>query len=205
MKRIRRMLSIFLVVIMLMTCADFAALAEAVLTLPKALKIIEEEAFYGDQSIDKVVVPDGTTEIRSKAFANSSLKEIELPDSVKFIAPDALPPVSTGLTVTVNKDIYAYNWAVDHGYIEASSTLEITNVGCSVDGIILLNSTVLWAVSVEADSNVQYEFVLLRQAKEIARQDYGSKNFFRYTLSKSGDYTLKITCRDGQSLNNGVK
>ena len=28
------------------------------MTLPKALKVIDEEAFYGDQSIDKVDLPD---------------------------------------------------------------------------------------------------------------------------------------------------
>lgn len=83
--KMKRLLAIFLV-LMLMS-SDICAIAEAVatLTLPKALKIIEEEAFYGNTSIEKVIVPDGTTEIRSRAFANSSLTEINLPDSLTLV------------------------------------------------------------------------------------------------------------------------
>ena len=80
-----------LLVIMLMS-SDMTVLAESViktLTLPAALQIIEEEAFYGNTSIEKVVVPDGTTEIHSKAFADSSMTELVLPDSLTFIAEDA--------------------------------------------------------------------------------------------------------------------
>ena len=79
---------------------------------------------------------------------------------------------------------------------EALSKLQITNVNCSVDGEIPISKTVLWAVSTEADSDVQYEFVLLRGMKEIAHQDYGAKNFFRYTFSNPGEYTLNISCED---------
>ena len=86
---LRRLLAIFLVLMLL--SADICAIAEAVatLTLPSALKIIEEEAFAGNTSIEKVIVPDGTTEIRSRAFADSSMTELVLPDSLEFIADDA--------------------------------------------------------------------------------------------------------------------
>ena len=76
------------------------------------------------------------------------------------------------------------------------STVVITNVNCSVDGEIPLNRTVLWAVSADADSDVQYEFILLRRTKEVAHQNFSAKNYFRYSFSQSGDYTLKITCQD---------
>ena len=85
----------YLLVLMLLS-ADVAAVAEevliplpqadSVLMLPAGLKTIEEEAFCGNTSIDKVVVPNGTTRILNRAFADSSLKEIELPDTLTFIS-----------------------------------------------------------------------------------------------------------------------
>lgn len=57
--------------ICIMLCVFAAALAE--IKLPASLQIIDQKAFYGDTSISKVIVPDGTTEIHSLAFANSSL------------------------------------------------------------------------------------------------------------------------------------
>lgn len=54
-----------------------------------ALQTIDEEAFYGTASIGKVVVPSGTTEIRSRAFAESSLTEITLPNELNVIGEEA--------------------------------------------------------------------------------------------------------------------
>lgn len=104
---VRRVLAIFLVLMLL--SADICAIAESVatLTLPSELQIIEEDAFYGDTSIDKVVVPDGTKEIRSRAFANSSLTEIELPDTLTFIADDAFSGCGT-INIVVPENCYAY-------------------------------------------------------------------------------------------------
>ena len=77
-RNLRRLLAIFLVLMLLST--DICAIAEAVatLTLPSALQIIDEEAFAGNTSIERVIVPDGTTEIRSRAFADSSMTELVL-------------------------------------------------------------------------------------------------------------------------------
>ena len=50
------------------------------------LEVIEVEAFYGDDSLDEVVLPEGTVSIGSRAFANSSLRRINLPDSLTIIA-----------------------------------------------------------------------------------------------------------------------
>ena len=86
------------------------------LTLPSSLIIIEEEAFYGNTAIEKVILPGRIKEIRSLAFANSSIKEINLPDSLEYIADNAFS--GTNLKkVTANQGTKAYDWAVDHGYI----------------------------------------------------------------------------------------
>ena len=52
------------------------------MTLSVALKVIQAEAFCGDTSLDKVVLPDGIKRIESRAFADSTLTEINLPDSL---------------------------------------------------------------------------------------------------------------------------
>ncbi len=117
--KLRKMLVGILVLVLV--SADICALADtlAAIQLPQALKIIEEEAFYGDTSIEKIVVPDGATEIRSKAFAESSLKEINLPGSITHIENDAFDGCGK-IVMTAEMDSYAYEWAIEHGYIERS-------------------------------------------------------------------------------------
>ena len=76
-------------VVMLLVNGSVAALAENVLTLPSAVRVIEEEAFEGDTSIDKVVLPEGVTAINARAFADSTLSEINLPASLESIDDSA--------------------------------------------------------------------------------------------------------------------
>ena len=73
MKAAQRLVAMILVLVLLMANGGITALADAVLTMPAALQIIDEEAFYGSTSIDRVVLSNKVTEIRSKAFANISL------------------------------------------------------------------------------------------------------------------------------------
>ena len=113
MKIFRRVLSLFTLGVMLIALASSAAYAASGLVLPKALKIIEEQAFYGDKSLGTVVLPDGITEIHSKAFANSSVSEINLPVSLDYIADDAFDNAAS-VTFTAKAGSYGYNWAVQH-------------------------------------------------------------------------------------------
>ena len=111
--------------ILLFLCMCGCAVAEEIptLALPSMLQIIEEEAFCGNLSIGKVVVPDGTTEIRSRAFADSSLVAIELPDSLTRIADDAFEGCDQ-FQLVVQQGSYAYEWAVKNGYIKPSAPAE---------------------------------------------------------------------------------
>ena len=95
------------------------------LTMPAALKIIHEEAFYGDTSISKVVLPEGLTEIQARAFAGSSLSEINLPASITFIDQSAFDGPDK-VTVTVNEGSYAYDWAVTNNYIVTTDNPNIS-------------------------------------------------------------------------------
>lgn len=117
----------------------FAATATAeagVFTLPSSMKTIKAEAFYGDDSLYQVILPNGVTTIGSKAFAYSTLQVIHLPASLTSIADDAFLDCS-GITVTADAGSYAYEWAVENGYIvpltitaTADTMTIITGVTC---------------------------------------------------------------------------
>ena len=84
-KKIGNLIRFILSIIMIL-CLCQSALADT-LEFPPGLKTIEDEAFYGDQSLDKAVLPDGIQDIGNKAFGNSGLKEINLPDSLENNVP----------------------------------------------------------------------------------------------------------------------
>ena len=79
------------------------------------LQIIEEEAFCGCTAIFRVEVPEGITEIRSRAFAESTLHEISLPGSLVYIADDAFMGC-LDFCVEAEEGTYAYNWAEENGW-----------------------------------------------------------------------------------------
>lgn len=84
-------LSVYTVLIcLLLLIVPASANAEVgMMTLPSSVKIVEEEAFYGVAALDKVVIPEGTTEIHSLAFVGCSLTEVVLPSTLTYIASDA--------------------------------------------------------------------------------------------------------------------
>ena len=82
-----RLILIFLLIGVMLLCACPALANE--LALPAGLREIGDEAFMGDRSLDEVNLPDGTVSIGARAFAQTSLKRIYLPTTVKEIAPDA--------------------------------------------------------------------------------------------------------------------
>lgn len=121
MKAMMRILSVMLsIAIAMVGMPVMSAKAESaeVLTLPAALTIIEEEAFCGATSIGKVIAPEGTIQIKARAFADSSLAEISLPASLISIADDAFDGCAEGLAVIAAEGSYAHEWAVASGYIE---------------------------------------------------------------------------------------
>ena len=96
------------------------SLAETV-TLPNGLTAVEEEAFFGDASLEAVLLPEGIETIGSKAFAGTGLTAIDLPVSLKIIADDAFDGPEK-VSVTAEKGSYAYRWAVANGYIASPFT-----------------------------------------------------------------------------------
>ncbi|MBE5772694.1 MAG: hypothetical protein E7337_02020 [Clostridiales bacterium] len=109
--KMKRFLSLF-VCIALLTGMTASCLGETQgsAQLPASLKEIRTEAFLNDPAIEKVVVPEGTEKIGSRAFAGSGLKEIELPDTITYIADDAFEGCDD-LVVNVPWGSYAHKWA----------------------------------------------------------------------------------------------
>ena len=107
----------------LLICLNLAAVCYALplFQLPDKLLVIKEEAFCGTQSIFNVKISDSTQEIRSRAFADSSLSEIFIPESVTFISDDIFEGCDS-ISVTAVQGSYAYNWALDNGYLSSEIT-----------------------------------------------------------------------------------
>ena len=83
-----------------------------VLTLPTGLKVIEEEAFTGITA-RTVVIPNNTTTIGSRAFADcGNLKYVVIPDSVTIIAANAFE--NSGVTFVCNDNSAAADYAAEH-------------------------------------------------------------------------------------------
>lgn len=118
------------VMALLMLLGGTAAFAED-LVLPSELARIEEQAFYGDTSLDGVILPDGLESIGSKAFAFSSLKVINLPGSLPAggIADDAFEGTSLE-RVFVPGGTAAAAWADEKGlpvlYVVSGQAGDIT-------------------------------------------------------------------------------
>ena len=117
---VKKAISLFLVVSLLFSLS--AEVFADTLTLPAALREIGEEAFYGDASLDEVVIPDGTETIGPRAFADSGLKRILIPDSVNGIADDAFAGLPEDFTIWAAKYSYACEHALSHGYLWHDTT-----------------------------------------------------------------------------------
>ena len=84
------------------------------ITLPAGLQVIETEAFYGDASLDTVILLDGIKTIKDRAFANSSIKKIQSPESLLFMASTAFIGCSN-LNAEVYEGSYAHLFCDQHG------------------------------------------------------------------------------------------
>jgi len=139
-KQLKKRFWVFLCVVLWILLCSAAAGAES-FTLPSELTFIDSKAFYQNQSLSKVIVPDKVTEIQNLAFAYSSLQEIELPASLVAIMEDAFAGCE-GLKITAPVGSYAARWAIEHGYMEAPpatsasffTTAELENGTLSIIG-----------------------------------------------------------------------
>ena len=90
--------------------------SDRILSLPRALKRIDAEAFAG-ANIQQAIIPDALTEIGARAFGNcSNLLIVSIPDGVVSIADDAFAGCNTKyLCIMANDDSYAAQYAERNG------------------------------------------------------------------------------------------
>ena len=74
---------------------------------------IEDDQFSGDTTLDELILPEGLLSIGARAFAGSSLRKINLPDSLEAIAEDAFDGVALEC-VRVNAGTWAARWLAAH-------------------------------------------------------------------------------------------
>ena len=100
-------------VLLALLALSSAALADTLVVPPGTLSI-GEEAFFGDDSLDEVILSEPLAEIGARAFAQSSVRLLHLPQSVTKIAPDAFSDCPELLCLVVSGS-YAHEWCIGHG------------------------------------------------------------------------------------------
>ena len=87
-----------------------------IITLPDSVTSIGDYAFYSCDSLTTVTLPASLTSIGDYAFSYSdSLTSVTLPDSLTSIGIGAFEDCSETLTLTVSRDSYACQYAIDNG------------------------------------------------------------------------------------------
>lgn len=115
MKKTHRIIAIILVLSLLTNVFPWRECVVAfagTMSMPQSLEVIGSSAFEGDTSLDTVELPAGMIQIRSRAFANSSLTSISIPSTVSFIAADAF--LGTNTVIRSVASCYAAEYAQAH-------------------------------------------------------------------------------------------
>lgn len=99
------LLMLLVLFVLFISSASADPIYGAVISFPDGIVSIEEQAFYGDESITVILIPEGTQTIGKQAFANCrNLYSILIPSSVTSIADDAFDGCSSKLTIRTSSD-----------------------------------------------------------------------------------------------------
>ena len=97
-------------------CAFHQCRALTQIQLPDSLKTIGVQAFDDCDSLERIVIPDGVTSIGDYAFFScGSLREAWIPQSVTSLGSNVFLYCSDELTLMVEPDSIALQYAVDNG------------------------------------------------------------------------------------------
>lgn len=110
----RKLIALILALMLIHSCAPVFSETYSDFVLPQDLKIIDAEAFCGSMMIRRVEIPENTVEIHSRAFADSTLSEIILPQSLEYIADDIFEGCGN-VYAFVEPNSYAHRWCMDTG------------------------------------------------------------------------------------------
>lgn len=202
----RRFAFITCMILILNICLP--ALADRTLSLPAALTIIEEEAFCGDTSIGEIILPEGMTEIHSRAFADSSLSKIYLPASLTSIADDAFE--NTHLQeITTIENTPASLWVQAHS-MNAPSVPSHTFTMTEKVSKTEISSNTTFEYNIENGTlNLMTDIFSMRQMSQFEQNEgkNGKIRFLAYCLNEAPDFTDagQINRRVGSLLWNDEK
>ncbi len=100
---------------LMLLCAAVPAFGEEGIEFPHDLTVIEAEAFR-NVPMEYLAIPEGTKRIESKAFAGCGIRQVDLADSLEYVAPDAFGEVGN-LWVKASPGSYAEAWAKENNAI----------------------------------------------------------------------------------------
>lgn len=156
-----------------------------VLRIPEGTKVIEEEAFYGDTSLDEVLLPIGIKTIGKKAFAEASTRNIFLPESLTSIADDAFEGHHEELLARVYADSYAFQFCLDH-----SIPYSLIGMDDQIVSSETLFSEICGIVADYKDSNnyipADYYFDAINAVGEYVKEQYYSGSILDYSITNHG-------------------
>ena len=192
----RKLISICLTLLFL-CLAGAHACAEGLLTFPQDLTIIEEQAFMGDPAIRIVVLPEGVTTIRSRAFANSGIERILLPASITSISDDAFSGCN-GLVAEVYSTSYAYIWCTDNNV-----TVELLDADALRPAIVadvqsaIVGESITWTASVEGGiAPCKYLFDVFLDDEILVSGAYSTSASCTHVFTRAGVYHAVLKVKD---------
>jgi len=173
---------------------DIVVHADRIFRLPRNLKVVEAESFYGT-SLKEVIVPDGATTINSKAFANcATLTLVDIPSSISSIASDAFR--GSNIAIVCDNACYATEYAKSNGipYIIGSLPGEVVitadSTSLSIGKIATLSGQVL------PDSAPRALHWAIVEGSDIATIEASGKTCF-LTANGTGHVKVSATAING--------
>lgn len=101
---------------------------DAFVSIPRSVMTIGENAFAGNESIEKIEIPDSVTTIAYNAFGDcTALTEISIPDSVIKVGPGAFKGCTSLKLVEIGKSVRSWGAGVFNDCNSLSSLIMDTN------------------------------------------------------------------------------
>ena len=179
------------------------------LVLPGAMREIEAEAFEDAGMFERVVLPEGIESILSRAFAGSSLRAINLPGSITFIAEDAFDGSNLSL-VAAPKGTYGHDWALEHGFLKPLTLSLVLDAPGEGEGEgdpeapqeptvreMRTGETANWTAAAEGGlAPYHYTFSLYFDGALVENPDAEDADLYSFTFLEPGEYYLTAVVVD---------
>lgn len=140
--------------------------------LPKGIKKINKEAFYRCENLKEVNLPDGLVEIGEWAFADSSITDVIIPDSVTTIGDDAFSGCEAITSISIPDSVIT----MGEGAFSGCLTLSNVTIG---KGVSKLSSGVFGG----CDNLI--DVILSDGVEEIGKYAFSGTAFSKITIPAS--------------------